>query len=76
MSFPRELNHIWEVKRTAKALAEKPDPMMIVDYYKDWNSDKAPMMILDDYRDYSRDLENEDRIKMGYLRKKYQKLGK
>ena len=50
---------------------------MILDYYKDWDSDKAPvMMFLDDYYDIPREIENEDQKKMGYLRKKYQKLSK
>lgn len=65
------------MRKTSKKFAEKIDSEMILDYYKDWDSDKAPvMMFLDDYYDIPREIENEDQKKMGYLRKKYQKLSK
>jgi len=61
----------------SKKFAEKIDPEMILDYYKDWDSDKAPvMMFLDEYYDLSGEIETEDQKKMAYLRKKYQKLSK
>lgn len=50
---------------------------MILDYYKDWDSDRAPlMMILDKSYDLPGAIESEDQKKMGYLRKKYNKLSK
>lgn len=61
-----------EVKSTNKELSGKIDPEMILDYYKDWNSDTAPLMMLLD----TSDLENEDEKKMAYLRKKYNNLSK
>ena len=45
---------------------------MILDYYKDWNSDNAPLLMFLD----ASDLENEDDVKMAYLRKKYDNLSK
>jgi len=64
-----------EVKKTAKKITEKIDPEMILDYYKDWDSDKAPViMFFDD--DYPGEIESEDRKKMSYLRQKYDKLSK
>ena len=45
---------------------------MILDYYKDWNSDNAPVMMFLE----ASDLENEDDKKMAYLRKKYDNLSK
>ncbi|MFX0058280.1 MAG: hypothetical protein ACFE85_13015 [Candidatus Hodarchaeota archaeon] len=65
------------MSKTSKKSAEKSDSEMILDYYKDWDSDKAPvMMFLDDYYDFPGEIEIEDQKKMGYLRKKYQKLSK
>ena len=50
---------------------------MIIDYYKDWDSDKAPiMMAFEDFYNFPGDIETEDRKKIGYLRKKYDKLSK
>lgn len=66
-----------EVKKTAKKITEKIDPEMILDYYKDWDSDKAPvMMFFEDYDEFPGEIESEDRIKMSYLRQKYDKLSK
>jgi hypothetical protein len=61
-----------EVKSTNKEFSGKIDPKMILDYYKDWNSDNAPLMMFLD----ASDLENEDEKKMAYLRKKYDNLSK
>ncbi|MHA1327807.1 MAG: hypothetical protein ACTSRH_10855 [Promethearchaeota archaeon] len=58
-------------------MAENVDPLMILDYYKDWSSDKAPiMMILDSQSDFPSYIESEDQRKMAYLRKKYGKRAK
>jgi len=52
----------------------KNDPYMILDYYKDWDSDKAPvMMILDNSDDNPGKIESEDEKKLAYLWNKYQK---
>jgi hypothetical protein len=61
-----------EVKSTDKEFSRKVDPKMILDYYKDWNSDNAPLMMFLE----SSDLENEDDRKMAYLRNKYNNLSK
>jgi len=61
-----------EVTSTNKEFSRKIDPEMILDYYKDWNSDTAPIMMFLD----SSDLENEDDRKMAYLRNKYDRLSK
>jgi len=66
-----------EVRKTQKEYAEKFDPNVILDYYKNWNSENSPiMMVLDDYYEYPEAIESEDRAKMAYLRKKYQKTSK
>jgi hypothetical protein len=65
------------VKKLADRLVEKMDPEVILDYYKDWNSENNPlMMVLDNYYEYPGAIESEDLAKMAYLRKKYQKLSK
>jgi len=65
------------VKKTARKLASKIDPEMIIDYYKDWDSDKSPiMMSFEDFYNFPGDIETEDRKKIEYLRKKYDKLSK
>lgn len=61
-----------EVTSTNKEFSRKVDPEMILDYYKDWNSDNAPVMMFLE----ASDLENEDDKKMAYLRKKYNNLSK
>jgi hypothetical protein len=61
-----------EVTSTNKEFSRKIDPEMILDYYKDWNSDNAPLLMFLD----ASDLENEDDVKMAYLRKKYDNLSK
>jgi len=61
-----------EVTSTNKEFSRKIDPEMILDYYKDWNSDNAPVMMFLE----ASDLENEDDKKMAYLRKKYDNLSK
>jgi hypothetical protein len=61
-----------EVTNTNKEFSRKVDPEMILDYYKDWNSDNAPVMMFLE----ASDLENEDDKKMAYLRKKYDNLSK
>jgi len=58
-------------------MAGKIEPDMILEYYKDWNSDDAPLMMMIDVSDaYPGIIESEDQIKMAYLRKKYQNLSK
>jgi len=58
-------------------MAGKIEPDMILEYYKDWNSDNAPIMMMLDISDaYPGVIESEDQIRMAYLRKKYQNLSK
>ena len=58
-------------------MAGKIEPEMILEYYKDWNSDNAPLMMMIDVSDaYPGIIESEDQIRMAYLRKKYQNLSK
>jgi len=58
-------------------MAGKIEPDMILEYYKDWNSDNAPLMMMLDLSDaYPGVIESEDQIRMAYLRKKYQNLSK
>ncbi len=58
-------------------MAGKIEPEMILEYYKDWNSDNAPLMMMIDVSDASPGvIESEDQIRMAYLRKKYQNLSK
>jgi len=58
-------------------MAGKIEPEMILEYYKDWNSDNAPLMMMLDVSDaYPGIIESEDQIRMAYLRKKYQNLSK
>lgn len=57
-------------------MAGKIEPDMILEYYKDWNSDNAPPMVLDISDIYPGVIESEDQIRMAYLRKKYQNLSK
>lgn len=66
-----------EVRKTQKEYAENFDQNVIIDYYKDWNSDNSPvMMVLDSYYEFPGAIESEDLTKMAYLRKKYQKTSK
>ena len=66
-----------EVRKTQKEYAEKFDPNVILDYYKDWSSENCPvMMVLDNYYEYPGAVESDDLVKMAYLRKKYQKTSK
>jgi len=58
-------------------MAGKIEPEMIIEYYKDWNSDNAPLMMMLDISDaYPGVIESEDQKRMAYLRKKYQNLSK
>ncbi|MHA1669760.1 MAG: hypothetical protein ACTSV5_04180 [Promethearchaeota archaeon] len=60
-----------------KGNAEKFDSNVILDYYKNWNSENNPiMMALDNYYEYPGAIESEDLAKKAYLRKKYQKSSK
>ncbi len=56
-------------------LEKESDEMdLILDYYKDWDSEKTPvMMILEGLNGSAESLQAEDERKMGYLRKKYTK---
>ncbi|MFW9947424.1 MAG: hypothetical protein ACFFDX_11435 [Candidatus Odinarchaeota archaeon] len=50
---------------------------MILDYYKDWDSEKAPVIMVLDYSNSSQGkIESEDQRKMGYLWSKYGKNSK
>lgn len=58
-------------------MAGKIEPEMIIEYYKDWNSDNAPLMMMLDISDaYPGVIESEDQKRNAYLRKKYQNLSK
>jgi hypothetical protein len=58
-------------------MAGKIEPDMIIEYYKDWNSDNAPLMMMLDISDaYPGVIESEDQKRIAYLRKKYQNLSK
>ena len=58
-------------------MAGKIEPEMIIEYYKDWNSDNAPLMMMLDISDaYPGVIESEDQKRIAYLRKKYQNLSK
>ncbi len=58
-------------------MAGKIEPEMILEYYKDWDSDNAPLMMMLDISDsYPGVIESEDQIRMANLRKKYQNLSK
>jgi len=57
-------------------MAGKIEPDMILEYYKDWNSDNAPLMMIDISDAYPGIIESEDQKRMAYLRKKYQNLSK
>ena len=54
----------------------KKDPYMILDYYKDWDSDKTPVMMVLDNLDNSEKIESEDEKRLAYLWNKYQKSSK
>ena len=54
----------------------KVEPDMILEYYKDWNSDNTPPMMIDISAAYPGIIESEDQKRMAYLRKKYQNLSK
>ncbi len=58
-------------------MAGKIEPEMIIEYYKDWNSEDAPLMMMLDISDaYPGVIESEDQKRNAYLRKKYQNLSK
>jgi len=58
-------------------MAGKIEPDMILEYYKDWNSDDTPLMMMIDVSDADPGIiESEDQKRMAYLRKKYQNLSK
>ncbi len=58
-------------------MAGNIEPDMILEYYKDWNSDNAPLMMMLDISDaYPGIIESEDQKRIAYLRKKYQNLSK
>ncbi|MBA7556074.1 hypothetical protein ES705_48772 [subsurface metagenome] len=47
---------------------------LILDYYKDWDSEDTPLMMMFEGLDGSAEsLQAEDEKKLGYLRKKYTK---
>ncbi len=58
-------------------MAGKIEPEMIIEYYKDWNSEDSPLMMMLDISDaYPGVIESEDQKRNAYLRKKYQNLSK
>jgi hypothetical protein len=62
------------VKSTSKGLEKQSDSDMILEYYKNWNSDSHPIMMMFDLSDaYPGVIESEDEEKMAYLRMKYKK---
>ena len=62
------------MKNTSKGLGKQSESDKILDYYKDWNSDRYPVMMMFDLSDaYPGVIESEDEKKMAYLRKKYKK---
>jgi hypothetical protein len=56
-------------------LEKESDGMdLILDYYKDWDSEKTPiMMALEGIDGSAESLQAQDEKKLGYLRKKYSK---
>ncbi|MFX1325158.1 MAG: hypothetical protein ACFE8N_09380 [Promethearchaeota archaeon] len=47
---------------------------LILDYYKDWDSEKTPVMLMLEGLDGSAEnIQAADERKLGYLRKKYKK---
>jgi hypothetical protein len=65
------------VKKTSKGLQKQSESDMILEYYKDWNSDSNPVMMGFNLSDsYPGIIESEDEKKMAYLRMKYKKRSK
>ena len=56
-------------------LEKESDEMdLILDYYKDWDSERTPvMMALEGLDGSAESLQAQDAKKLGYLRKKYSK---
>jgi hypothetical protein len=53
------------------------DPYMILDYYKDWDSNTAPVMMMrDEDNGAPGELESEDEKRLIYLWNKYKKSSK
>jgi len=53
---------------------ESDNEDLILDYYKDWDSEKTPVMMAFERLDGSAEsLQAQDAKKWGYLRKKYSK---
>ncbi|MBY8989329.1 MAG: hypothetical protein KGD58_01115 [Candidatus Lokiarchaeota archaeon] len=47
---------------------------LILDYYKDWDSENTPpMMMLEGLDGFAETLQAEEEKKLGYIRKKYTK---
>ncbi|MFW9950241.1 MAG: hypothetical protein ACFFKA_08980 [Candidatus Thorarchaeota archaeon] len=65
------------MKNTSKGLEKQLESDMILEYYKDWNSESNPVMMMFDISDsYPGVIESEDEEKMAYLRTKYGKKSK
>ena len=65
------------MKNTSKGLENQSESDMILEYYKDWNSDSTPVMIMLDLSDSNPGvIESEDEQKMAYLRTKYGRKSK
>jgi len=56
-------------------LEKESDKMdLILDYYKNWDSEKTPvMMMLKSLDGFTENIQAMDERKLGYLRKKYNK---
>jgi hypothetical protein len=53
------------------------DPYMILDYYKEWDSNTAPVMVMkDDINENPGEIEIEDEKRLIYLWNKYKKSSK
>jgi len=66
------VNHIKEVKSTQEEIMENDESDMILEYYKDWDSESAPILMIDDLIGMiPEEIESEDQKKLGFLRKKY-----
>ena len=65
------------MKNTSKGHGNNLNSELILEYYKDWNSDNTPVMMMLDLSDaYPGTVESEDEKKMSYLRVKYGKMPK
>jgi hypothetical protein len=53
------------------------DPYIILDYYKEWDSNSAPVMMMEeDINEVPGEIESEDEKRLIYLWNKYKKSSK